>query len=52
MAQKDADIAIAEGARRIAFSALCHQVLAGAFSDHDHRMASTFEPLPHSERNR
>ena len=45
VAQKDADIAVPDVARRVALSALRHQILAGAFSDHDHRVASALEPL-------
>ena len=45
VAQKDADVAVLDVPRRVPLPALRHQILAGAFRDDDHRVASALEPL-------
>ena len=45
VAQEDADIAVLDVPRRVPLRALRHQILPGAFRDHDHRVASPLEPL-------
>jgi hypothetical protein len=43
--QENADVAVFDVPRCVQFLALRHRILAGAFRDHDHRVASAFEPL-------